>query len=591
MPVVVARPLVIISPTVARLARGLVQQFAISKLVGSSLVLLGGLGLASTGMVTQTPGPDPAGPSSPASQVPGKTASSAALPSDRPIPQLTPIAQNPPQLGTISFAGQVVEFGTTKPVAGAELVVNESRPGTPVPQGITSTLRSDPNGRFTLIIPMAKVVDPDQVEALIRIKHPDFIAVQSFFSLARLTELKQAEQPSPFKEISLERPRIYTAQVIGPAGKPAPGVPYRLINMSREFKHSAFIAETEFAGQTDAEGRIQQPMPATSALLLRLEPTQLAPWQRFWGDDFAISIPPPAVPRDLGEIRLDPGVTLDGRLLDLGGKPIAGQILTAIGRLHSFRRSATTAEDGRFVFPPLRPGNYLIEGAGQDNGWSGGHPDAPVAPPDALIIQPVPVYLTNEGATSPLEIREAATVAVAVRFVNSQGQPVPGVPVALHGYLPGAGGDTRMDYELWPETETRAQWNEDPEPRLTGGRLDWATRLPPDDGGVVRFRVPRGLREAEINAYPGDEQTAYKIRLEPGGPLEWRPHHVLGQLDADRTGIEVVVLPIAPGQGPGQDRGGRADSARSQGPPGWKHPRRRLRDGRDPPARRFVPDP
>ena len=545
VPLVVARPLVTITPAVAQLARGVFSRFTILKLMGFVLVAGSGLGLATIARTGTTASPIPPDSSRPASHDPGPPARAAQRPPtpiDRPNPPPAPLVADLAPHEPVSIVGRVVEQGSRKPVAGAELFVTEFHRGDQLPQGDAPTLRADRDGRFAISVPITKVGDPNEVGVFVGIRHPDWIAVRSFFSQITLEQISRGMKPDPFGEITLQRLLVYTARVIAPDGQPVPGIPYsfRLFNLAENQSASFYWWDT-LAGQTDAEGRIQQRMPATTSLFLRLDPERFAPWQRYWGDNDPLLVGPlPTIPSDLGQITLDPGVTLTGRLLNREGQPVAAQTITATERSHEFRRSATTAGDGRFAFPALRTGNYLIEGPGQDGGRIAGFPDTVVAPPDALIIRPVPVFLAHDANPGPQEIREADTVAVSVRFVNSQGRSAPGVPVTLQGFLPGEGGDARPYYELWAEQRTRFYWRGS-NSKLTGGRLDWSIWVRPDANGVVSFRAPRGLREAEIRLDRGDQQTAYKVRIASGDPLDWKSRHNLGQLDADRTEVEVVA--------------------------------------------------
>src|SRR5262249_54112139 len=159
----------------------------------------------------------------------------------------------------------------------------------------------------------------------------------------------------------------FTGQVVTPDGRPAAGVPFEFGNWgwgSNKAPH--FTNDT--SGRTDAEGRIRIRMAKTASLTVSLMPERFAPLQKFWGTDRPSANPGVFAPTDLGRLVLAPGPVLSGRLLDQGGRPIAGQRVIALGGRNRLRRESTTAADGSFAFEPLRPGNYDVFAEGQRHG-------------------------------------------------------------------------------------------------------------------------------------------------------------------------------------------------------------------------------
>ena len=73
-----------------------------------------------------------------------------------------------------------------------------------------------------------------------------------------------------------------------------------------------------------------------------------------------------------------------------------------------------------------------------------------------------------------------------------------------------------------------------PSRRIPTTEIQWSVQNRPDADGRIVFRVPEGLQEAGLEAYPFDETIAYKTRLDEHGPLKYWGGGQLGTLDRDR---------------------------------------------------------
>ncbi len=172
-------------------------------------------------------------------------------------------------------------------------------------------------------------------------------------------------------------------------------------------------------------------MPKSQSVALYVNPPQparasfpYAPYQHFWGMDQPSEHRNVWVPTDLGRIVLSPGVRVSGRMVDLDGRPIAGQTIRAYAVRGRDTHFATTETDGTFALGPLRPANYLVYGQGQEE-LGGVSPNLPALSKPIRVIRPVRVYLREGVLPPPLVLREVPTVEVEVRFVDSRGQPAP----------------------------------------------------------------------------------------------------------------------------------------------------------------------
>jgi hypothetical protein len=448
----------------------------------------------------------------------------------------------------VAFSGRVVDVETGKPVAGASIVLLRSIPGVPPaarPSWVGETMiRTDADGRFRLEFPPDQVAER-RLSLAFRVTHPGFIPRKSLGVTLDAVIRGAAKGDKPFFEtITVEKGVEYTGQIVTPAGKPASGVLYRFENWAGGNNRSRhFMNDDE--GRTDDEGRFRLRMPKSQAVALYVTPPQpprasfpYAPYQHFWGTDQPGEHRDVWVPTDIGRIMLSRGVRLSGRMVDLDGRPIAGQTIKAYAVRGRDEHFATTEVDGTFSLGPLRPANYLVYGQGQD-GSGGISPDLPAPPKPIRVIQPMRVYLRDGALPPPLVLREVPTVEVEVRFVDSRGQPAAGSPAKVWGLIPNAQGQADPFGAHSTVGRGFASLINDPEPQDTADRIDWAMQDRPDDKGRIVVRAPKELREVDLSTFPFDETVAYKTRLEENGPLKYWGGGQLGMLDRDRK-ITVV---------------------------------------------------
>jgi peroxiredoxin len=455
---------------------------------------------------------------------------------------LATIAIVPGADGPLTLLGRVVEKDTSTPVAGATVVVALSLVGVPagakLPDWVgESALRTGADGRFTIAFSAEQVAEPRLYIGLARVVHPEFVARQSRpVPLASLVQGRTYGDVPFFDTVVLERGVEYSGQVVTPEGRPLADVAYDFqtwssSNSSRDFWDNC-------RGRSDAEGWFRLRMPATRSLQLDLTPEAYAPWQHFWKMDEPARNPDARVATDLGRIVLERGTTLSGRVLDLEGKPIAGQTVVAVGRQNRARRSATSSADGTFAITALRPGNYDVWGDRQDHGPYFDPTEPPPLPSPPRVLRPAWVFFRPREAPAPIELRETESVRVAVRFVDAQGRPVPRGLASLSGTLPNPQG--KVAGAAAQEKVGASGINKQEEP-AGAAELFWGCQLTPDEEGRIVFRAPKGLRNAVLASFPPDETVAFKTRLGPGKPLKHWGGGLLGDLDADRAGIAIIV--------------------------------------------------
>jgi peroxiredoxin len=444
----------------------------------------------------------------------------------------------------VTFSGRVVDLENKKPAEGASVVVVRSIPGIdsrPLPPWAgESTIRTDGDGRFSLIFPPEQVAER-RLSIVLRIAHPGFVPRKSLsVSLAEMMRGESMGDKPFFETISLERGVEYTGQIVTPGGKPAAGVPYAFQDLAPGSSRSDEFSDAS-EGQTDTEGRFRLRMPKSHSVALYVTPPQparasfpYAPYQHFWGTDQPSRQPDVWAPTDFGRIVLSRGVRLSGRMVDTDGQPIAGQTIKAYAPGGRDQHSATTEADGSFSLGPLRPANYLIYGEGQDGSYSVS-PDAPALSKPIRVIQPVKVYLKEGVLPEPLVLREVPTVRVEVRFVDPQGKPAAGSSARIAGVILNERGQANPVGARDRRGIGMASLINDPELPDHSVLIHWGVQDRPDAQGRIVFLAPTGLRNASLRAVPFDETVGYKARLDENAPLTHWGDGQFGTLDRDRT--------------------------------------------------------
>ncbi len=439
------------------------------------------------------------------------------------------------QAGGISFPGRVVDLDGDRPIEGAEVVVERSvlvpfGDAEPAWAGKT-TLRTDAEGRFTITFPPEQAAEP-RLQIALLVNHPDYVsrkAIQSpVISLLRGREFGD----KPFFEIvTLAKGEVFTGTVVTPEGKPAGAVPFTFVNWSRRNndRRSQFADDT--TGITDRQGRFRLRMPKTQTLTISLVPDGYALFYRFWGTDRPDQNPDVWAPSELGQLVLEPGQVITGRLLDLTGRPINGQQVIAQGKRHQHEYIAIIQADGSFRFAPLGPGNYTIYA---DSQYQGGGIDLAARPrPHGVVpIRPAHVFVKKGEDPAAVELRELPSVTVGIRYVDSNGLPTRGGFATLGGTIPSEPGNVNR-HPGGAAFESLS--NDEPEIEDQNQPLVWGRQLLADSEGQIRFRVPMGLQNSNLYTIPPDETIAYKTRLTENGPLKFWGGGQLGTIDAART--------------------------------------------------------
>ena len=316
------------------------------------------------------------------------------------------------------------------------------------------------------------------------------------------------------------------------------------------------VPPSEDESTTDANGKFRVTMISPGEGMIWITPeTDYAPQARVLYDQRG----------DLGIIKLQRGPRIEGRIVDVDGKPLAGIFVNAYpsntaepqysGNVEQqIHRAAETDAQGKFTLGPLAPGEYRVE----PQEYLDSHPailrhtsrDQRALP---AMFLPHKLALVDDHRAAQVEIRAVPTVTVEGRVYN--------------------GGNIQELVRSW--NRRVAPLSRDTPPPAIVGKIDGLNyRAVPqvDDDGAFKFKVPKGLTDARLNIFLYQNRTPTtqpRWRLGPGKPINSDASIVLGAIDENVGGIEIDYAsrnqgrqPFGPDAADGRGRG----SARGRGP-------------------------
>ena len=224
----------------------------------------------------------------------------------------------------------------------------------------------------------------------------------------------------------LKRGAPLTARVVGADGEPAVGARVHTLSVVMDGLRAREIRSYRLR-ETDADGRFETcPVPGSR--------TDLVVYSSQWATRRVIVSPDQS---DLGEIRLDAGTTVSGKLLDEKGNPAAGHWVVAESAergalrmiVHPVRIGAKTEADGSFALPPLK-GKFTIWTPTSFEIWWTEPTHLSPLPPVAILPQEHTFDGTQEQVE--LELRAPSPVRVAGRVLDVEGKPASDVGLMLY---------------------------------------------------------------------------------------------------------------------------------------------------------------
>lgn len=221
------------------------------------------------------------------------------------------------------------------------------------------------------------------------------------------------------------------------------------------------------------------------------------------------------------QIVLTRGATVEGRVLDEGGAPVAGALVRAalVGALEEARQWQTTSDER---------GDYALEGL-------------PLARLEVVALHPVGASEPGEvdaarGGTHALDLVLPIAGYIRGRVVDGEGEPVPHVRVVAHPELRGRGGSLaaqRIRGELSATTDAEGRF------ALEGLR----------PGGYVLRPLPAGASEQTSILRAGTRTSTgrddVEVRLLAGGTIRGRLVDARGEPVAG-YGLRVDIAAVVP---------------------------------------------
>jgi protocatechuate 3,4-dioxygenase beta subunit len=265
----------------------------------------------------------------------------------------------------VTFVALVVEHGTGKPVAGVHLA-HWQKPGI---EGTSDAdgrveIRDAPPGKYPRFQVKADGYTRWWSDACLSVwsrfqKDAGRGFQRNFDGLD--FELKPGMAPVT---IELERAATVRGRVLDPDGKPVAGA---TVAPALTGTGNSITGDTRFSVTTDTQGKFTMPLPASGERDYNLvahdgEYNQWRTWANGVRPPFRTK---PGEVVEGVELRLPRGATVQGRVTDPDGRPVAGREVRAhaADRLENryYDPTTRTDADGLYVLKFIRPGDQLVQ--------------------------------------------------------------------------------------------------------------------------------------------------------------------------------------------------------------------------------------
>jgi RNA polymerase sigma factor (sigma-70 family) len=342
----------------------------------------------------------------------------------RPAEPQAEVQKEPPaarEVGTVFF--QVVDRKTTQPLSGVTLKVWIN--GKIDRQQIT-----DDSGRMVIRLP-----EGDFERFTITARGDGYVPMRVYL---RHVAAKETEVPRYYK-LAMERGTSIGGIVRDEDGRPIEGVAVEFHETSPDDRGREALDFDGITARTDSQGRWHIDLIPAGLDLGHLHFTFSHPEFVSWID--AGNIQPSATPDQLrqqsGVIVLHRGVPIAGRVVNRGGRPIAGAAVR-LGE-HFWLPRTTTDAEGRFRIGNAGPQESFL--SVQAAGY-------------APEMNPV---IVRRGLP-PIEFRLAAGRTIRGRVVDSRGQPIAGAGVYASQWR----GKQNLDWRSVTDAEGQFRWENAP---------------------------------------------------------------------------------------------------------------------------------
>ncbi len=392
--------------------------------------------------------------------------------------------------------GEVIDAVTGKPIKGATVRFRIFEKLPFGPRGKDKPLAElvfRNIGRYTFELPDT-VNGQTQLFVERFAEHPDYQSMgaigQGFYFLPTAASSHARDS---IRQVKMVLGKVVTGLVLDLDGQPARGIAVTSGRYRDGWQNGC-----EHKTTTDANGRYRLVVPENDGRgRLYVIPNHAAAVSR-------------AITEEFGEqqvFQLRTGTRLFGRVTDANGKGVAGVAMRADGSDRVPWRYAMTDADGRYSFPPVQYGTYVVDL--YDEGRFRELPKNGVRLPDVFLPQVVELPKTAP-TEQRLDFHPTESVRMTARFTTSDNQPLSDRGLTISGVA------------------NKVPW---------WGRLREATNQP----GLYELRVPRGFA-GRFNEN-SDDGGFLRITRETADGKSVPEQHVT---DFDKDGITFHVVRMKP---------------------------------------------
>ena len=285
------------------------------------------------------------------------------------------------------------------------------------------------DGRFKVRVP--RVVNDNRTRTVeLTVVHPDFPRYEGGLSMKGTDDPSPTKPPSKWvalgyadhRHLRMSSGQKVTGTLVRPDGSPAVGVSVMVAHDRWGYPSGS---DRGYYTKTDSQGRfrvVARPYDESP----HDEDTKGLQLHWFPNDFAADSIRIGSAESDVGIIKLEHGISVEGRHVDHRGRPQKGAVIRAVGiREQTPIRFAVCDDEGRFKFGPMLPGKYGLSPVRiyRDNVSGQAHSPSipfPVRPqmydlekPEQFVTLAIPKPAKKRTGPHPKLPREKQTFSVA----------------------------------------------------------------------------------------------------------------------------------------------------------------------------------
>ncbi len=406
---------------------------------------------------------------------------------------------------------RIVDSKSSRPVGGAQIEIefnniddpSNNRPFRDRFRKKPTRDATDERGRFDFTI--KNYYEDPLLSIDISVEHPDFIPYQisitnPFIDVNEFLGLIADE----FQEIRLVPYGEIRGRVVDSAGSPVSDLEIKAAGASRE---NAVVVDIEslYQTKTERDGSFRLEVPALGPLTIVIDSKPYAPIVRSIAKNQR---------GELGDFVINPGLTIEGRMIDTAGKPIPNRSVSirpaedrsadpvdpnAFMMIQNImnHRTVLTNDRGEFVFSHMPTGEFEIERDSSD--------DDERDRSDAMLYFPVQIHLKSDRLNYSCVVNPAHSAIVSGRFVDSEGSPV---------------HDDIHIYGIYRH-------------------CDFSSKIKSDRSGLFMAKVPHGADCVFIN-FSGDSSRGIKHRKNKSSPYHYSSTIDLPTIEGDLRDLEAI---------------------------------------------------